>query len=366
MKIICKKIDLSESINIVLKAVSSKSTMSILECIVINATDSITMTTNNMELGIQTKVVGNIVDQGAIALNAKIFSEIIRKLPDDIVTIETNESYATTITSGKAKFNISGQNIAEFPELPQVAKTKCVSISQHTLKEIIQQTVFSISQDENNKMMTGELFEIEKNILKVCTLDGHRISIRKVELSKEYDPVKVIVPGKTLNEFGRILSGDAEKMVSIYFTDKHILFEFDETMVVSRLIEGQYYKIDKMLSNDFETKLTVNKSELLECIERSTLIINENDKRPLILKITDNNMELNIVSSIGQMHEDILVNKDGADLTIGFNPKFLIDALKVIDDEQIVIYLFNSKGPCSIKDKDESYIYLILPVNIIV
>jgi len=324
------------------------------------------MITNDMELGIKTQVVGNIVEKGSIALSAKIFSEIVRKLPDDIVTIESDDNFVANISSGKARFNIAGQDTREFPKLPEVVKTNSITISQHTLKDIIQQTVFSISTDENNKMMTGELFEIEKDILKVCSLDGHRISIRKVKLKNEYDPIKVIVPGKTLNEFGRILSGDAESIVSIFFTDKHILFEFDNTMVVSRLIEGQYYKIDKMLSKDYETELKINKLELLECIERSTLIIKESEKKPLILKITDNNMELNINSSIGQMHEDILINKNGADLTIGFNPKFLIDALKVIDDEEIEIYLFNSKGPCTIKDAQENYIYLILPVNIIV
>ena len=201
------------------------------------------------------------------------------------------------------------------------------------------------------------------NELKVVSLDGHRMSIRKVELKDHYENIKVIVPGKTLGEISKILNGDNEKDVRIYFSKNHILFEFDDTVVVSRLIEGEYFRIDQMLSSDYETKVTVNKKEFLDCIDRASILIRENDKKPIIIDIQDGAMELQINSAMGSMKEEIDINKEGKDIMIGFNPKFLIDALRVIDDEEVTIYLMNAKAPCFIKDDAESYVYLILPVN---
>ena len=183
-------------------------------------------------------------------------------------------------------------------------------------------------------------------------------------LKKEYSDRKVVVPGKTLSEVSKILSGEVDDQVSIYFTKNHILFEFDQTMVVSRLIEGEYFRIDQMLSSDYETKLKINKKEFLDCIDRATLLVREVDKKPIIINITDNDMELRIDSTMGSMNEEIDIEKEGKDIMIGFNPKFLIDALRVIDDETVTIYLVNPKAPCFIRDDEENYTYLILPVNI--
>lgn len=347
-----------------MKAVPSKTTMPILECILIDATKGeIKFTTNDMELGIETIVNGSILEKGKIALDARLFSEIIRKLPENEVTITSDEKLQATITCEKAQFSISGKDGEDYPYLPFVEKDNSICISQFTLKEVIKQTIFSIAQNENNRMMTGELFEINENILKVVSLDGHRISIRKIELKENYEKKKIVVPGKTLIEISKILSGETEDMVNIYFTKNHILFEFDDTIAVSRLIEGEYFRIEQMLSSDYETKIKINKKELLNCIDRATLLIKEGDKKPIIIGIDDTSMELKINSQIGSMNEQILINKEGKDILIGFNPRFLMDALRVIDDETITIYLVNPKAPCFIKDDTESYIYLILPVN---
>ena len=364
MKLICSKSELQKSVNISLKAVSSKTTMPILECILINASASeITFTSNDMELGIETKVQGIIEEKGIVALDAKLFSEIIRKLPDNEVVIQTDDKLNTTITCEKAKFTIPGRDGEDFAYLPMIEKNDGIVLSQYTLKEVIRQTIFSIATNENNKLMTGELFEIKDNILKVVSLDGHRIAIRKIELKESYGDKKVVVPGKTLNEISKILSGEVEDQVQIFFTDNHIVFEFDDTVVVSRLIEGEYFRIEQMLSSDYETKIKINKREFLNCIDRATLFVKEGEKKPIIINIEGNQMVLNINSQIGSMIEDIDIAKEGKDIMIGFNPRFLIDALKVIDDEEITIYLVNPKAPCFIKDETESYIYLILPVN---
>lgn len=364
MKLVCSKSNLLNGVQIVSKAVSNKTTMSILECVMIDATKgSITLTANDMDLGIETVIEGDIIEKGAIALDAKIFLEIVRKLPDSDITIDTDPSYKTTITCEKAKFNIIGKSGEDFSYLPVVEKNDSIIISQFTLKEVVRQTIFSISDNDNNKLMTGELFEINEDELKVVSLDGHRISIRKIQLKNKYASKKVIVPGKTLNEVSKILPGGAESDVIISFTDKHIVFEFGNTTVVSRLIEGEYFRIDQMLSSDYETKVKINKKEFLNCIDRATLLVKEGDKKPIIINILDGSMELKINSILGSMNEDIDIEKQGKDLMIGFNPKFLIDALRVIDDEEVELYMVNPKAPCFIKNQEESYIYLILPVN---
>ena len=364
MKFVCSKVNLLNGLQIVSKAVSNKTTMSILECILIDASKNmIKLTANDMELGIETIIEGEIIEKGIIALEAKSFLDIVRKLPDNDITIETDSSCKATITCEKAKFNIIGKSGEDFSYLPLIEKNDQIILSQFTLKEVIRQTIFSISDNDNNKLMTGELFDINNDTLKVVSLDGHRISIRKISLKNSYPAKKVVVPGKTLNEVSKILPGGAEDDVVISFTDKHIVFEFDDTTVVSRLIEGEYFNIQQMLSSDYETKVTVNRKEFLNCIDRATLLVKEGDKKPIIINITDDSMELKINSVIGSMNEDIDINKSGKDLMIGFNPKFLIDALKIIDDEEVDLYMVNPKAPCFIKNLEESYIYLILPVN---
>lgn len=364
MKIVCKKANLLNGVQIVSKAVPSKTTMSILECILIDVRNGeIKLAANDMELGIETRIEGEVIEKGMIALDAKIFLEIVRKLPDSNIKIETDSNFKTVITCEKAKFNIIGKSGEDFSYLPLIERNDSVVVSQFTLKEIIRQTIFSIADNDNNKLMTGELFEINDDTMKVVSLDGHRISIRKIQLKNSYPFRKIVVPGKTLSEISKILSGDTDKDVNIFFTDNHILFEFDDTIVVSRLIEGEYFRIDQMLSSDYETKVRINKKEFLNCIDRATLLVKEGDKKPVIINITDGAMELKMNTIIGSMDEEIDIAKEGKDLMIGFNPKFLIDALRVIDDEEVDLYMVNPKAPCFIRDAEENYIYLILPVN---
>lgn len=366
MKIICSKSNLLQGINIVSRAVSSHSTLNILECILIEVSpDEIKLTANDMELGIETTIVGDIEENGRIALNAKLFSEIIRKLPDNNVTIETDEYNQAFITCEKAKFKIAGKSGEDFPALPEVEKDSFFTISQFALRNMIMQTIFSISDNDNNKMMTGESLIVNHNKLRIASLDGHRISIRYVDLKDTYNgEKKIVIPGKTLSDISKIVTGNVYDEVNIFITDKHVLFEFDRTRVVSRLIEGDYFNIDQMLTDDYETKIEINKSELLNCIDRATLLVRDSDSKPIILNIEGNNMELDISSDIGSMREDIESKKEGKDIRIGFNPKFLMDVLKVIDDETVSVYFVNHKAPCFIKNENKDYIYIILPVNI--
>lgn len=368
MKLQFQKSALLNGISIVSKAIPAKTTMSILECILIDAdADQIELTGNDMELGIETRVEGSILERGKIALDAKLFYEIIRKLPDGEapVIITSDNKFNTTIQCESALFNIPGRDGEEFSYLPYIERDQSITLSQFTLKEAIRQTIFSISPNDSNKMMAGELLEVKENILKVVSLDGHRISIRNIALKESYEGHKVIVPGKTLSEISKILSGDNEKEVQIFFSKNHILFEFDDTMVVSRLIDGEYFKIDHMLSSDYETRVKVNKREFMDSIDRSMILIRDSDRKPIILNVEDSNVNLKVRSTIGSMNADVSAYKAGKDIMIAFNPKFLLDALRVIDDEEVELYMMNPKSPCFIKDEEGTYIYLILPVNFI-
>ena len=364
MKLVVSKSNLLRGVNTVIKAVPTRTTMAILECILIDAsTNEIKLMANDLELGIETKVEGEIIERGVIALDAKFFSEVVRNLPENDITIETDESFKTVIKCEKSIINIIAKSGDDFSRIPYIEKNDSIVMSQFTLKEVIKQTIFSISDNDNNKLMTGELFEINENQLKVVSLDGHRISIRYIELKNNYPYKKVVVPGKTLQEISKIIPGNVDEDVFIYITHNHIVFEFNNTIVVSRLIEGEYFKIDQMLSSDYETKVKINKKNLLDCINRSTLLVKEGDKKPIIMNITDGNMEVKITSFVGTMKEDIDIAKDGKDILIGFNPKFFMDALRVIDEEEVTLYMVNPKAPCFIKDDEGKFIYLILPVN---
>ena len=345
MKLVFQKDALLNGISIVSKAIPSKTTMTILECILINAdANDIKLTGNDMELGIETKVEGSILERGKIALEAKLFYEIVRKLPNgnSPVTITSDNRFNTSIECENASFHIQGRDGDEFSYLPYIERDQHISLTQFTLKESIRQTIFSISPNDSNKMMAGELMEVKDDVFKVVSLDGHRISIRNIRLKDHYEDHKVIIPGKTLSEISKICA-----------------------VVVSRLIEGEYFKIDHMLSSDYETRVKVNKREFMDNIERAMIMIRDSDRKPIILNVTDNSINMRVKSSFGSMNADMTAHKTGSDIMIAFNPKFLLDALRVIDDEDVELYMMNPKSPCFIKDEDGTYIYLILPVNFI-
>ena len=341
-------------------------TMNILNCILIDASvDEIRLTANDMELGIETIVQGTILQRGIICLDAKLLSEIVRKLPDAEVVIETDDNYQTLITSENSVFHIVGKDPSEFPHLPLIEKEDPVVLSQFQLREIIRQTIFSIALNDSNRILTGEYLEIRENELRIVGLDGHRIAIRQLTLDKSYHEHKVIIPGKTLSELMKILTGEQDDLVSLYFTRNEILFEMDGTVVISRLIEGNYFRIDQMLSNDYETTVVLKKTDFMNSVDRAMLFTSEAEKRPLVLSVESNNINMKINSQLGSMSDTLEIEKEGKDLKIGFNPKFILDALRVIDDEKITVYFLNAKAPCFIKDEEQSYIYMVLPVNFV-
>ena len=366
MKLSFYKNDLLKGINIVNKAVSSGTTMPILKCLLLDASgDEIVLIGNDMELSIETIVPGTISERGRIALDARLFSEIVRKLPDETVEITVDERLIANIQCGKAVYNIPGQDAADYPYPPIIEEENVLSVSQLSLKEMINQTLFSINMNENNKLMTGELFEIRNNTFRIVALDGHRIALRKMELAGEYADLKAVVPGKTLSEVSKILSDEMDQPVSMCFSSNQLMFEFDETKVFTRLIEGEYFHIDTMIAGDYQTKVVLNKKDFYDCIDRASLLIREGDNKPIVFTVEDGQIALDINTTSGSMNESLEIEKEGMDIKIGFNPKFLTEPLRVIDDEMITLYMINSKAPCFIKNDEGTYLYLILPVNIL-
>lgn len=363
MKLKIDRADLLNGMQIAIRAIPAHTTLPILECVVIEAADGkIILKTYDTELGITSVIDGEIIEEGSTALDAKFFLDIIKKIPAGTITITTGDADAK-IVNGKVKFNVSCRNADTFPNMPVLDIYNEINISQFTLKEIIRQTIFSVADiTAANKIMTGALFDISGDVLKVITLDGHRISIRKTDLRNSYEPIKAIIPGKTLMDISKILPGGADEDVVMTIEKNNALFSFDNTTVITRLIEGKYFDIQKMLTSEHTTTITLNRRNFTDCIDRATILTKEGDKKPIILETADGAINIRMDSSIGSMNEDLDAIVDGTSLKIGFNPLFFIDALKAIDDEEITLFLSGEKTPCIIKDADVSYLYLLLPV----
>ena len=363
-----QKAQLVNALSIVMKAVSTKTSSVILESILISASDNrVVLDATDTELSIQTEVDAVIVKAGGVVLNAKLFSEIVRKFDstESLIELDVDSDFKTTIRCEQAVFNIMGIDPVEFIPMPKIDRDAFISLSQFSLKEVIRQTEFSTAISDINRMMGGELIDVKNNVAKFVTLDGHRMSIRNIELMGEYEDQKCVVPIKSLQEVMRIIDSDTQKNVNIYFSKDHILFEFDKTLVLSRILDGEFFRIESMLSNDYDTKVNVSRLKLQNAIEQSMILIRENDHKPMILDIENGMLKLSVNSSLGFMDAKVNIEKSGSDLKIAFNPKFLVDALKVIDDDFVNIYFTNAKSPCFIRDDKNTYTYLILPVNFI-
>ena len=374
MKVICNKSILSDNINIVLKAVSGRTTLPILECILLSAKgggegeEGFRLIANDLEMGIETKnIEADIIEEGDIALDAKVFSDIVRRAPGEDVFIETKNNNITIIKSGESEYKILGQSGEEFPFLPEVEKENGFEISSTILKNIIKQTIFSVSADESKPPMTGELFDISDGVLKIVSVDGFRISVRNAGIDNRELSSKVIVPGKTLNEINKILPSNEKSITSVYLSDKHIMFETEEATVVSRLIEGNFIDYENVFLTDCTTFLTVGCEELESSLERASLISREAKKSPVKLSINSDKSLVTVDSQTetGTFFEEVNGEIDGLSLEIAFNPRFLTDILKAVDEEKVQLLFTTPLSPCIIKSvENNDYKYLVLPLRI--
>ena len=367
MKIMCKTSAIVEYSNIAVKAVSNRTTLPILECILLIADDDgFRLVANDLELGIETnQIEAEILKHGSVALNARVYMDIIRRLPGEDVLIEVGEQFLTTIKSNKTDFKIYGHPGDEFPLLPKVEKNSEYAINSATLKNMIKQTIFAVSTDEYKIAMTGEQFKIDGNTFKLVAVDGFRLALKETTIDKDGQE-EVIIPSKSLNELNKILPSDKDSVTYVYITDKHVLFELKECRIVSRLIEGEFIKYDSFFSNDFKTLVTVNRDYLVDSLERAMLISRGPMKiNSVKFKIGSDIIEVTSKTEAGVFYDEIAVEVDGIDLEIGFNPKYLIDALKAIETDNVVMQFTSPLTPCIMQGQgEEDGRFLVTPLRL--
>ncbi len=369
MKIICDKNVLLDGINTVQKAVSSKSTLPVLEGILIETTNTgINLTGNDLELGIKYSCNVQVSEEGSVVLNARMFGDIIRRLPDAPVFIQTDENYVTQIKCSNVNFDISGLSASEYPKISEINKNDFISIENNKLKSLIKQTIFAISTNDKKPIWTGSLFEISNNKITVVSTDGFLMAIKKENIDAENKDIKVIVPGKTLGELLKIINDD-DKMVNIYFSEKHILFEFENFTVTSRLKDGEYTNYKNVIEKqkDFEIQLKARTDEIFESLERASLITNsDNTKSALKVHIKDDEININCSSQIGKISDTVNVeSKKGGELLIGLNQRYLHSVFRNCDCEEVNINFISSRNPCIVMPTEgDSFLYMIMPINI--
>ena len=364
MNFICTRKKLQEAVNSVSKAISNNPIMPVLGNIYIKVKDSqIIFRGYDLEIGIEHVENAEVKEEGEVLVNSRLFSDIVRSLGEEEVEIFTEEN-KLVIISGNAIFNIRWLDTAAFPKLPDVEKDNKVTIKTEYLKNMIRNTIFSVSTNEQRLILTGALFESEENCFKMITLDSFRMSIRKEYILGNEELFKFVIPGKTLNELLKLITNDDEE-IRIYYESTQVMFEFGNCKFISKLLQGDYFNYKAIIPKEFITKIEVNVNEFREIIERNMLVSDDGRKAPLILEINENILTANTQGEAGNVTETLYIKKEGKDMRIGFNAKYLLDAIKSINEEKVRISFMGETNACILTPQNsDEFLYLILPVRI--
>lgn len=369
MKIICYKDKILKAINSVVKGVASKTTMPILEGILIQTNDNeIKLTTYDLEIGIEYIMDCEVKEQGSTVVNAIMFSEIIRKLPDTEIHITLNDKNLLEIECEGSLYKLATMNPEEFPELPKIEIENSIEVEQNILKNMIRKTIFAVSNEENRPIFTGCLFEIQKNKLNIVAVDGFRLALRSIFLNKQTNDFSAVIPGKTLNEVNKILL-DSFENVKIGVSKNQALFEMDNCKIVTRILDGEFLNYKNVIPENWDTRIKVNKNNLQNSFERISLIstssIEKEKKYPVKVKVDIGKVVISCTNQTGEAKEELFVSTEGKNLEVGFNPKYFLDSLKAIDDEDVYVEFGTSISPCLIKSiENKDYVYMILPIRL--
>lgn len=369
MKFICEKDKLLKAINSVTKAVASKTTMPILEGILIQTNDDeIKLTTYDLEIGIEYILKCNIKEQGATVVNAIMFSEIIRKLPDTEINITLNDKNLLVIECEGSLYKLATMNPSEFPELPQINIENSIEIEQNSLKDMIRKTIFAVSAEENRPIFTGCLFEISNNKLNLVAVDGFRLAWKNKFLQNKINDFTAVIPGRTLNEINKIIL-DSFDTIKIGVAKNQALFEMENCKIVTRLLDGEFLNYSSVIPENWETRIRVNRNNIQNSFERISLIssssIEKEKKYPVKVSIDIGKVTISCTNQTGDAKEEMYVSTEGKNLEVGFNPKYFLDALRAIDDEEVFIDFGSNVSPCIIRPVEEGdYIYMILPIRL--
>ena len=366
MIFLCEKEKLFEAVSTVIKAISSKSPMPILEGVLISTDeDKVILTTNNLDTGIECTIPATVQENGSVVIgDAKVFLEIIRKLPNDIISIDVKEDLKTTIKCQKSVYNILALNPEQFPELSQIKENSKITLPSNVLRKMIRQTSYAVSTRPDKITLTGSLFEIEDNILTVVSLDGFRMALKKEVVQAEKNE-KFIISGKTLNDVSKIIRDD-ETPVSLKITDKYVLFEFENTKVLTRLIEGEYFNYKAIIPKDFRVLTRLALSDILTCVERTDPIVSVDIvKNPIKLTIENNILSIDCVTSTGKVHDVLEIDPSDEKIEIGFNQRYLHEALAACECDEILMQFNGNLNPCIIRPADgDDFVFMVLPVKI--
>ena len=363
MKIITTKSILLESINIVQKAVPSKTTLPILEGILFDAKGGkLKLTATDLEIGIETVSNVDVIEPGKIVLSSRMIGDIVRKLPDSDIEIETSEGNLVSIKSEGSKFKIVTLPYEEYPELPAVKKESGIVLKQNILKEMIRKTIFAVSFDEVRPILTGVLFDVSGNELTMVALDGFRMAVKKNSIINDNN-FRAVIPGKTLTEIGKIIN-EKEENVNIYFSKNHIQVQIEDTIIVSRLLEGEFINYKQIIPSEYKIKIKVSSNLLMEACDRAALFARDSSNNMIKFEINEDLMVIMSNSQNGDVHEELQIQKEGNDIEIAFNAKYFIDVLKVIEGEEITIEFTTNVSPSIIRPiNNEDYLYLVLPAR---
>ncbi len=365
MKFTCKKEDICSAISNVSKAVSPKSTIAALEGIKLRLDmSSLELTGYDLEIGIITYIECESSDTGEVVLNSRLFSEITRRMPSDMITYEIDENLNMKIYGGNAEYQISAISAEEYPALPEIERENPILINQETLKSMINQTNYATSLNDAKPILTGELFDIEDSGINMVAIDGFRLAIRYEKINcneKHY----FVVPSKALLEASRILKEDAENECEIFVNSKHILFDINGYRIFTRLLEGEFHNYKNSVPKEFKTEVIVNTSDIVHCLERCSLLLNEKNKAPVKCSFGNGEIKINCKTGIGRLDDSIEAEIDGESVLIGFNNKYLLDALKAADTDKVRIQMTGSNRAVKILPfQGDSFTFIVMPVQI--
>ena len=364
MRFKCMRSDLSNAVGNVSRAVSAKATIPALEGVLIKAyNNTLEISGYDLEIGIVTTMEATVTEEGEIVVSARLFNDIIRKLPEEIINIETDERMITYINSGAADYQIVGTNSAEYPELPNVDELNAFDINAEILKNMIRQTVFAVSDNMAKPIYTGSLFEIENNIFRIVAVDGFRMAIREENVDCALN-TRFVVPGKTQNEILKLIT-DNKKDVSVKVGQRHIMLKIENYSIISRLIEGNFLDYKSTVPKTASTEFVINTRVLASSVDRMALLTNEKIQSPVRCSITADQIKLACSTAVGRANDMIPASVRGSDVEIGFNNRYLLDALKNAETDEIKVMLNGSLSPMIIKPiEGDSFTFLVVPMRL--
>ena len=363
MEFSCERAVLQEAVLTASRAVSPKSTIQALEGLLIKAEQQVRICGYDLKTAIEYTFDAEISQQGAVVLNARILGDIIRKLDQDTVYFSCGEDNVVTIKAGRSEFNIIGFGAEDFPALPDVDRQSCIEIDGETLKNMISQTVFAVSADEAKPVHTGVKFEVDGDLIKMIAVDGFRLAVRTEKIKNTAGEHSFIVPGAALREVEHIISDNGTVM--IYPDSSFILFDVGGVRLISRLLEGDFLNYQKAIPADMAGEYTADVGELLDSVERVSLVVSEKLKNPVRFVFESGKVKMSCITAIGRSYDECSLEGDAEPVEIGFNCRYIMEALRACPDANVKIYLKNNLSPCVMKPVEgQSFLYLVLPVRL--